>query len=102
MVVAGSCRDKRSESDELVDVPGTAELPLPHWLRGCHMPKRLIAHYAGMVISAFSAAGLVLYNDVALIRCIGTSSLYARNTYNSAAKMHPARLLRACVCFVLH
>lgn len=42
-----------------------------------------------MVIAAFRAAGLHLYNDVALVRQYGTSPMYARNTYNSAAKLHP-------------
>ena len=43
VVVAGSCRDKRSESDELVDVPGATELLLPHWFRGC-VPYAKKAH----------------------------------------------------------
>jgi len=42
-----------------------------------------------MVIAAFRAAGLHLYNDIALVRCYGTSAMYARKTYNCAAKMQP-------------
>jgi len=45
----------------------------------------------GMAIAAFKAAGLHLYNDVVLLRCVGTASLFARNTFNSGAKMQPVR-----------
>lgn len=45
-----------------------------------------------MVIAAFRDAGLNLYNDVVLVRSMGTAPLFARRTYASGAKLQPARL----------
>jgi hypothetical protein len=70
VVVAGTVRDRRpGRGDELIDVPG-------------------------MLIRAFRAAGLHLYNDNVYVRHFGSASRWLRRTYElGGAKLQSVRRL---------